>query len=506
VAEAGAISSSDSRPPAHRVSPSVSSRKHHDIATNQNNPVDLFAFLQEHNDDLTIKVKVALQSGHALHFSDTSSQNFIPKLKDHILFRLWKLDITYCNHTFTAEEHNSIIIPNNTIYSVQTMRVYYTTYDLRREYDTINPRTHSDVMVLLGETTPSHPYWYARILGIYHTETWLNDGGQPAKQVLDILWVRWLAPLRSHPSGMNHTRLPKLAFVEESDPDTFGFLDPLQVVWGAHLISAFALGRGISSLCFGESLAHTGGELDDWEAHYVGMWVLNISSYGVLDLNLWTSFVDQDMFLHYTHLGVRYLVMPQRIIRDSQSAILANAMDIVNEADRDHEEDKMKAMMSVMMKGWKMKMRVTKSWKMKMRETRIMRTRLMTPFLSKLITSNEINLKAWAFHQFLQVLLLHAIWCSFDLLTGHSSEPQLPCLPAPFSFGKPTVSPHWSPAAAWASEPWWWWSKWILFWGTCTNALQQWQPESALSWSFDRLTPSTSSTISSPAPGSNRTF
>jgi hypothetical protein len=230
VAEAGAISSSDSRPPAHRVSPSVSSRKHHDIATNQNNPVDLFAFLQEHNDDLTIKVKVALQSGHALHFSDTSSQNFIPKLKDHILFRLWKLDITYCNHTFTAEEHNSIIIPNNTIYSVQTMRVYYTTYDLRREYDTINPRTHSDVMVLLGETTPSHPYWYARILGIYHTETWLNDGGQPAKQVLDILWVRWLAPLRSHPSGMNHTRLPKLAFVEESDPDTFGFLDPLQVV------------------------------------------------------------------------------------------------------------------------------------------------------------------------------------------------------------------------------------------------------------------------------------
>jgi hypothetical protein len=36
--------------------------------------------------------------------------------------------------------------------------------------------------------------------------------------------------------------------------------------------------------------------------------------------------------------------------------------------------------------------------------------------------------------------------------------------------------------------------------------LQQWQPESALSWSFDRLTPSTSSTISSPAPGSNRTF
>jgi hypothetical protein len=159
------------------------------------------------------------------------------------------------------------------IYSVQTMQVHYTTYDLRREYDTISPRTYGDVMVLLGEMTPSHPYWYARILGIYHTETWLNDGGRPAKQLLEILWVRWLAPLQNHPSGMNRARLPKLAFVDESDPDAFGFLDPSQVIRGAHLIPAFASGRGTSSLRFGKSFARAEGELDDWEAHYVGMWV-----------------------------------------------------------------------------------------------------------------------------------------------------------------------------------------------------------------------------------------
>lgn len=70
------------------------------------------------------------------------------------------------------EECNSII-PNNTIYSVQTMQVHYTTYDLRYEYNTINPRTHGGVMVLSGETMPSHPYWYARVLGIYHMEVWL---------------------------------------------------------------------------------------------------------------------------------------------------------------------------------------------------------------------------------------------------------------------------------------------------------------------------------------------
>lgn len=108
--------------------------------------------------------------------SHSSSQNFIPKLKDHILFRLWKLDISYCDHTFTAKEHNTVIILNHTIYSHQTMQVYHTTYDLRHKYDTVNPRTHADVMVLSGETRPSHPYWYARVLGIYQIETWLNDG------------------------------------------------------------------------------------------------------------------------------------------------------------------------------------------------------------------------------------------------------------------------------------------------------------------------------------------
>jgi hypothetical protein len=55
------------------------------------------------------------------------------------------------------------------------MQVHYTTYNLRHKYDTINPRTHGDVMVLSGETTPSHPYWYAQVLGIYHMEVWLRD-------------------------------------------------------------------------------------------------------------------------------------------------------------------------------------------------------------------------------------------------------------------------------------------------------------------------------------------
>jgi hypothetical protein len=84
-----------------------------------------------------------------------------------------------------------VIIPNSTINSVQTMQICYTTYNLRCKYNSINPRTHSDVMVLSGESMPSHPYWYVRVLGIYHMEVWLNGNGgsKPLKEHLEVLWV-----------------------------------------------------------------------------------------------------------------------------------------------------------------------------------------------------------------------------------------------------------------------------------------------------------------------------
>jgi len=268
VAEAGGVSSSGTQTRADAPPPSLSSDKHHYIAATRNNPVNLFTFLREHDGDPAIKVGATVHFRYALYLR--MCQNFIPKLRDHILYRLRELDISYCDHTFTDEERNSVIIPNNTIYSVQTMQVYYTTYDLRREYDIINPRTHGDIMVLSGETAPRHPYWYARVLGIYHTEVWLNEG-QPVKRHFEVLWVRWLAALQNHTSGIKSARLPKIAFVEESDPDAFGFLDPGQVIRGAHLIPAFASGRGVSALRYGKSLARPGEQPDDWEEHYVGM-------------------------------------------------------------------------------------------------------------------------------------------------------------------------------------------------------------------------------------------
>ncbi|KAG2341710.1 hypothetical protein BDR05DRAFT_976856 [Suillus weaverae] len=225
------------------------------------------------------------------YFTDSNCQNFILKLRDHILYRLWGLDI------------------------IQTMQVYYTTYDLRRKYDTINPRTHSDVMVLSGESAPRHPYWYARVLGIYHVEVWLiGNGSQLLKQH---------SVLQGYRSSMSHARLPKIAFVEESDLDAFGFLDPGQVIQGAHLLPTFASGCGISSLRQGKSLACPEGQLDNWEALYVGI------------------FVDRDMFMLFTHLGIGHPTALQRIARDCfgpRLAAWADTMDVVNDEDDGNSE------------------------------------------------------------------------------------------------------------------------------------------------------------------------
>ncbi|KAG2123098.1 hypothetical protein DEU56DRAFT_713576, partial [Suillus clintonianus] len=87
-------------------------------------------------------------------------------------------------------------------------------------------------------------------------------------------------------SGTHRARLPKLAFVDESDRDAFGFLDPGQVIRGAHLIPAFVSGRGTTSLRHGKSFARQDAQLDDWEAYYVGI------------------FVDRDMFMRYTPYGI----------------------------------------------------------------------------------------------------------------------------------------------------------------------------------------------------------
>lgn len=139
----------------------------------------------------------------------------------------------------------------------------------------MNPRTHCDVMVLSRDTTPNaHPFWYARVLGVFHAKV-LHTGPKARNrsvQRMEFLWVRWFGDEPKYESGSSHARLPKIGFVPESDPSAFGFLDPSLVLRGCHLVPAFAEGRTSALLnTVNPTAARPIGETDDWVNFYVIM-------------------------------------------------------------------------------------------------------------------------------------------------------------------------------------------------------------------------------------------
>ena len=203
-------------------------------------------------------------------------QNFIPKLKTHLLGRL--LDYPFDGDeesAFSAAERNSIRIVNDCIYASKVLRVNFTTYDMRRDQDSMNPHMHCDVMVLSPETEPNaHQYWYARILGVFHAK--VLHTGPAAKnhsvQHVEFLWVCWFGVVPGYKSGPQVAHLPKVGFVPDTDESAFGFLDPSLVLRGCHLVPDFAAGRTSSLLhTISPTAARPLDEVDDWASYYVIM-------------------------------------------------------------------------------------------------------------------------------------------------------------------------------------------------------------------------------------------
>ena len=77
---------------------------------------------------------------------------------------------------------DGVHILNDRLYCHRTICINHTSYDMRREQDTINPRTHPDVMVLSSDPD-GHPYWYARVLQIFYVNVcYVGPGATYASQ------------------------------------------------------------------------------------------------------------------------------------------------------------------------------------------------------------------------------------------------------------------------------------------------------------------------------------
>ena len=131
-------------------------------------------------------------------------------------------------------------------------------------------------MVLSPENEDPHPYWYARILGIYHANVryiGTNSTVSREPQRMEFLFVRWFGRELTPKAGWKAKRLICVGFVPGNDEGVFGFIDPAQVIHSVHLIPAFAWGHTDNYLPGQQSIVVHGVDEpdDDWQFYYVAM-------------------------------------------------------------------------------------------------------------------------------------------------------------------------------------------------------------------------------------------
>jgi hypothetical protein len=193
-------------------------------------------------------------------------------LKDHILAQILSLDE---DHIFSNDDRDGLRIIGNQLNRHGTLRVNYTTYDMRRNQDSINPKTHPDILMLASETSnTTHQYLYGRVIGIYHVEVMHAETAAPSQRI-EFLHVRFFELDDGYEGGINSWRFHRLKFIDADDPDAFGFVDPARVIRGAHIIPAFAHSTTEEYLPHSIARMYTDAyaRKRDWNYYYVNMLV-----------------------------------------------------------------------------------------------------------------------------------------------------------------------------------------------------------------------------------------
>ncbi|QRV90230.1 hypothetical protein RhiJN_18248 [Ceratobasidium sp. AG-Ba] len=210
------------------------------------------------------------------------------QLKRHILARF----LGSHNHPdFDDTKLGQVQFQKGRMYRHRTLRINYTTYDVHRDQDVLNPSTSNCFVVLPAEVGPDlddHPFVYAKVLGVYHAKVSCGNGNLPRR--MDFVHVRWLYYDYKRPGGWETNRLDRLSYIKcDSDQDiadSFDFVDPKNIIRAAHLIPEFAAGTTSQFLQAGSSIAHDNDDQTDWNGYYVN------------------RFVDRDMLMRYIGGGI----------------------------------------------------------------------------------------------------------------------------------------------------------------------------------------------------------
>jgi hypothetical protein len=236
------------------------------------------------------------------------------KLKNHILRRLRQGTERLDDDTiYSAQDHSGLIIRGNRIYEHKTIRINYTTYDIRRDSDTITSR-HPGIMLLSNEDPlpdneeTVHPYWYARVLKIFHVFVSDTNGGSMLEKRMDILWVRWFGIAGDWVGGWQGKRTLRLGYVPGIE-DGFGFVDPSEVVRGCFLLPVREFTHTRDLLDPPSSLASDHPVKGDYRYYDLIQYVPYPMCSLLADI-LFISWVDRDMFMRYCGGGPGHHGMP----------------------------------------------------------------------------------------------------------------------------------------------------------------------------------------------------
>ena len=240
--------------------------------------VNIAKLLREHDSDPAVKVVILLEP-FSLHLEPIYvSQHFIPKLRDHLLARLHGHEYDGDECHFSDAEQDDLVLENlDHVPSPKRLQVYYTTYDVRRDRDSLTTCGNGAVMTLSREEgNGAHLFWYARVLHAFQVPfRFVGPHSRvESPHLMEVLWVRWFGVEPGYQWGFKNARLPKVGFVPDTDESAFGFLDPGLVIRACHLIPAFAAGRTTDLMRPGTSLGRLPGEVDDWVSFYVNMCVV----------------------------------------------------------------------------------------------------------------------------------------------------------------------------------------------------------------------------------------
>lgn len=178
--------------------------------------------------------------------------------------------------TDNIEDIDRLFFKNDRLYKHRIFRINYTTYDVRRAQDIVNPSTsHKDIMVLRDDSDDPitqedgdnlDRFLYARVLGIFHVNVVYTGHGtldfQPRR--MEFLWVRWFQPT-TLPCGWDSLRLDCIKFYPVAHEFAFGFLDPADVIRACHILPRMALGK----VHHDSGLSSCTNDQDDWQYYYI---------------------------------------------------------------------------------------------------------------------------------------------------------------------------------------------------------------------------------------------